>query len=331
MQRIYMKVSIITPTYNRGNLIAHTLESVLNQSYHNIEHIVIDGSSTDNTVDVLERYKKKYHMTYLSRIDKGMYYAINDGISMATGDIIAYLNSDDLYFPWTVQKAVETFQSNRDLDMIYGDSMVWDFITNKIYLNIYAPHRRYWLPMGGVLCQPTVFLRRRVFDRVGYFNTEFKYLADCEFWNRINNHADLLISKVDEVMAIECNHGDTLRETMKNELSKDKNKIAFLYRKKHNNSGLTGWLKLVIYVQREVKIWEFVLRCYLKTNSKRMRWYNFLETYNVRFFFFNYIFCKLFHDRARFSRFSIEEKEKGSAGLCMDKFQNVIRPQPNPP
>lgn len=191
-----LKVSIITPTFNRGNMIKNTIESVCQQLYSNIEYIVVDGGSTDQTIDILDSYRRNGKLTYISRIDQGMYFAINDGVEMATGDIIAYLNSDDLYFPWTVQKAVESFRDNEEVDMVYGDSMVWDLVMGRKYLNIYASYRRYWLAIGGILCQPTVFLRKRVFEKIGYFNTDFKYLADCEFWNRVNSHLDLNISKV---------------------------------------------------------------------------------------------------------------------------------------
>lgn len=292
-------------------MISNTIESVCKQSYTNIEYIIIDGGSTDNTLDILEVYKRRGKLIYISRKDKGMYYAINEGMRMASGDIVAYLNSDDLYFPWTVQKAVEAFQKNKDADMVYGDSMVWDIIKNKKYLNIYASHRRYWLTIGGILCQPTVFLRRQVLERVGFFNTDFKYLADCEFWNRVNNHLDFNISKVDEIMAVECNHDNTFRTTVKSEILKEKNELLSIYGYKDYKKYLSPVIKIITYIQREIKILKFALRASSNNNNcNNISWNNFLGNYIVHFKYLNYILCKLFHNRVKFPRFSIVEKEK---------------------
>lgn len=306
-----LKVSIITPTYNRGHLIENTIRSVLNQSYSNIEYIVIDGQSTDNTVEILESYKNESKLDFISRNDQGMYFAINDGMKMATGDIIAYLNSDDLYFPWTVEKAVNVFMENHKIDMIYGDSMVFDINSNRKYLNIYASHKRYWLPTGGVLCQPTVFLRKHLIEGVGYFNTEYKYLADCEYWLRVNERADLTIQKIDEVMVIECNHNDTFRESFKEDITREKITLLRLFGKQYNvkKSNVT-LLKMISYLQKELKLWRFIFASTLKTNKRDSLWGNFLEHFSISFNFINYILCKKHHDRSRFPRFNIMELRK---------------------
>jgi glycosyltransferase involved in cell wall biosynthesis len=287
----YPKVSIITPSYNRGHLIEDTIRSVLNQTYTKIEYIVVDGMSTDNTVEILEKYREKGVLRYISEKDEGMYYAINKGIRMAHGNIIAYLNSDDRYFPWTVQKAVEVFQKYNEVDMIFGDSYVIDVSTNRTHMNIYASYKKYWLPLGGVICQPTVFLRRGVFDEVGFFNTGFRYLADCEFWHRINNKKNMKIRKVDEVMAMEYNHDGTIRQIFKNEIKSEKDRLTHMYGREY----FGGEIRLfMLRLFRERKLWKFILINLTKKNIHFNSWRNFLTAYNANINLFQYFLHKLY-------------------------------------
>ncbi|HVO67352.1 MAG TPA: glycosyltransferase, partial [Syntrophales bacterium] len=101
------EVLIVTPSFNRAALIEATIESVLKQTYKNMEYIVVDGGSTDGTLEILEKYRKEGKLKYISEPDNGMYDAINKGFRMASGEILAYLNSDDIYFPWTISTAVD--------------------------------------------------------------------------------------------------------------------------------------------------------------------------------------------------------------------------------
>lgn len=101
--------SIITPTFNRRDFLEINIKSLLNQSYQNFEHIVIDGGSTDGTVELLKKYESQYNMRWISEPDNGIYDAVNKGIKMAKGEIIAYLNSDDFYFPWTLEVVANFF------------------------------------------------------------------------------------------------------------------------------------------------------------------------------------------------------------------------------
>src|ERR1043166_5067752 len=103
-------VSIVTPTMNRSRLLESTLRSVRAQTYPAVEHIVMDGGSSDGTTALLRAYEPTYRMRWQSAPDGGMYYAINEGLRQANGEILAYLNSDDLYFPWTIGVVVEAFR-----------------------------------------------------------------------------------------------------------------------------------------------------------------------------------------------------------------------------
>lgn len=285
----YPKVSIITPTYNRGHLIEDTIKSVLNQTYKNIEYIVVDGMSSDNTVEILKKYRDKGELQYISEKDDGMYYAINKGIKLAHGDIISYLNSDDRYFPWTVQKAVETFQQYREVDMIFGDSLVVDVRNKENRLNIYASFRKYWLPLGGVICQPTVFLRKGVFDKIGLFNNDFKYLADCEFWLRVNISMNMRIRKVDEVMAMEYNHAGTIRQIYQDGIRMEKEKLTRMYGKEYFGIKLR---LLLLWLYKERKLWKLIVRDRTKKIINCNSWNNYLSAYDFKFNLFHYLLRK---------------------------------------
>lgn len=203
-------VSIVTATRNRAELLEWTLRSVHRQSYANIEHIVMDGASTDGTVDLLRQLEAPFNLTWHSKPDTGMYPAINDGLALAKGDILAYLNSDDLYFPWTIEVVVDAFRRNPHADFIFGDALAIDEDTGRQTLYWMPPFDLDFVRRSGFLAQPAVFWRRRVFDEEGGFDETLRYVADCDYWMRMGDHRRFV--KVWEFLAIERNHGDTLRE-----------------------------------------------------------------------------------------------------------------------
>lgn len=118
-------VSIITPSYNQGKFIEETIQSVLNQDYPNIEYIVIDGGSTDNTIDILKKYEGR--LRWISEPDKGQSDAINKGFAMARGSMMAWLNSDDTYLPGTVNKVVDIFCSQTDIGLNIWEGMLYRY------------------------------------------------------------------------------------------------------------------------------------------------------------------------------------------------------------
>ncbi len=113
-------VSIVTPSLNQGRFIQETILSVKDQTYPNIEHIIVDGGSTDGTLDIIKKYEGTYKMRWVSEPDSGQSDAINKGWRMAKGEILAYLNSDDTYMPWAVETAVELFSEHPDVAIIVG-------------------------------------------------------------------------------------------------------------------------------------------------------------------------------------------------------------------
>lgn len=178
-------VSVVTPSLNMSVLIGETLESVLGQDYPHVEYLVVDGGSTDGTVEVLRRYASR--LRWVSEPDAGQAAAINKGWRMTRGEVIAWLNADDLYRPGAIQEAVAFLEAHPDVDMVYGDC---DFIDASGRLIGTYPARP-WdyaeLVRRAVnfVPQPAVFLRRRVLETVGYLNEGLHYAMDFEYWLRL--------------------------------------------------------------------------------------------------------------------------------------------------
>ena len=156
-------VSIITPSYNQGKFIRATVESVLSQDYLNIEYIVVDGASTDDTLSILNEYKDRLQL--ISEPDNGQTDAINKGIRRAKGSITAYLNSDDIYPPGAISRVVHEFQQAPDTDFIYGDFYAID-ADGKVFDKIKSISfdRKILLYDANYISQPASFYRKRLFE-----------------------------------------------------------------------------------------------------------------------------------------------------------------------
>ena len=175
-------VSIVTPSYNQDRYLAKTIESVLNQSYPNIEYIVIDGGSQDQSVDIIKRYQDQ--ITYwISEPDRGQTDAINKGFSRAKGDIYAWLNSDDTYEEEAVAEAVSFLQSHPDIGMVYGDA---NFINSdgKVIGKFTAKQTSYnRLRRGGVyIPQQAAFWRGKLWHQVGPLDQNLYFAMDYDLW-----------------------------------------------------------------------------------------------------------------------------------------------------
>ena len=183
-------ISIITPSYNQGRFIRQTIDSVLGQSYKNVEYIVIDGGSTDETVKILKSYGDK--IKWISEKDKGQGDAINKGMKIARGEIVAYLNSDDYYLPGTLERVADFFVKNIREKWLSGDYLIVDangkpmqsFVT--FYKNLWKTFpRKNALKITNYVCQPATFWKRDVFEKIGYFDQSYRYVMDYDFWMRL--------------------------------------------------------------------------------------------------------------------------------------------------
>jgi glycosyltransferase involved in cell wall biosynthesis len=183
------KISIITPSYNQGKYINRTIKSVLDQNYPNLEYIVMDGGSTDNTVNILKKYSGK--IIWESEKDKGQADAINKGLKIATGDIVAYLNSDDTYEPGTFLKVAHFFLKNPQEQFLYGQGKHID--EQDRYIEDYPNGQENYLFLHEQckICQPAAFWKRDLIDDIGYFDSSLKYAMDYDYWIRISKKYNL--------------------------------------------------------------------------------------------------------------------------------------------
>jgi glycosyltransferase involved in cell wall biosynthesis len=180
-----MKISIITVCYNSGKTIAHTLRSVAVQSFKDVEHIIIDGESTDNTLEIITA-AGNHVFKVVSEPDKGIYDAMNKGIRLATGDIVGILNSDDFYANQYVLENIANsfYESTADLlfaDLEYVQRHNIDKVVRYYSGASFTPSRLAW---GWMPPHPTVFVRREVYERYGLFRTDYRIAADYELMAR---------------------------------------------------------------------------------------------------------------------------------------------------
>jgi glycosyltransferase involved in cell wall biosynthesis len=184
-------VSIVIPSYNQAAFLERTIKSALDQDYPYLEHILVDGGSTDNSIEIIKKYGDQLAW-WVSEKDNGQGDAINKGMGHAKGEIVAWLNSDDCYLPAAVSAAVEAFEANPDAVMVYGDMLAID--ENEIVTNTfrYSP-----LTLEDFLCfqiigQPAVFMRHEAFKKVNGLDLNFHCLLDHHLWIRLAAHGKMV-------------------------------------------------------------------------------------------------------------------------------------------
>jgi glycosyltransferase len=198
-----MKISVITACYNSAETIADTLKSVTEQSYSDIEYILIDGASTDNTLSIAEQYKNRITCIESGK-DGGIYFALNKGLSLATGDIIAFLHADDVYAHKDVLAHVAAEFKRSGADSLYGDlnyvdrndlsKVIRRWVSGSYSKNLF---RKGWMPP-----HPSFFLRRTCYEKHGNFNTGFKTAADYELMLRMLHVKKVSVTYLPEVLVL---------------------------------------------------------------------------------------------------------------------------------
>ncbi len=179
-------VSVVTPSLNQGGFIEETIKSVLSQDYSKIEHIVVDGGSTDSTTDILAHFEGR--IRWVSEPDRGQADAVNKGFSMARGEILGWLNSDDTYLPGAISTVAEYFARHPEVVMVYGDAYFIDRdgrITGEYSTEQFRFER---LAESCYICQPTVFIRAEVFKKIGDLNVDLQTCMDYDYWIRIGKY-----------------------------------------------------------------------------------------------------------------------------------------------
>lgn len=194
------KITVVTPSYNQGQFLEETILSVIKQDYPNLEYIVIDGESTDDSVDIIKKYES--YLSYrISEPDSGQSNAINKGFRKATGKIVTWLCSDDTYFPGTLIKVGTFMAQNPEIYVIYGDVAAINaegkVITATRSLNF---SRLGLLSRSGSIPQPASFFRKKVLDRIGYLDENIEYCMDYEFFLRAA-YAGCKFQRIPETLA----------------------------------------------------------------------------------------------------------------------------------
>jgi glycosyltransferase involved in cell wall biosynthesis len=188
------KLSVITPSFNQGRYIERTIRSVLDQGYPNLEYVIVDGGSTDETVEIIRRYEDRLAW-WVSEPDEGQSEAINKGIERTSGEIVAYINSDDYYLPGAFERAIAAFErtgaswvAGGALDVEEGDPprklRVWR-PKPPSYCEGLIKGRHWWLLVPWHVPQPSSFWRRELFERFGPFRADMHYAFDAEFMLRL--------------------------------------------------------------------------------------------------------------------------------------------------
>jgi glycosyltransferase involved in cell wall biosynthesis len=211
-------VAIVTPSFNQAEFLPRTIESVLNQTYPNIDYIVVDGDSTDGSVEILRSYGERFRWT--SKPDRGQSHAINKGFAQADGEILTYLNSDDVLLPRAVETAVRYFQEHPDWDLVYGRAAFVDERDTVIGSFPPAHYSFERLMHQCCICQPAAFWRASIARRVGLFNESLSYAMDYEYWIRVDR-ANGRIVHIPEHLAWSRIHAGTKTETARRQFSKE--------------------------------------------------------------------------------------------------------------
>lgn len=182
--QIFPTVTVVTPSYNQGRFIRETIESVLSQDYPAVEYTVIDGDSTDETVSILKSYGSR--ISWVSEPDRGQSEAINKGWKRATGEIVAWLNSDDIYLPGAISTAVTYLQNHPDVALIYGDGFHISQDGTSLGRFPSEPFSADRLKETCFIAQPATFVRRSVIEQVGFIRDSLRYCMDYDLWIRIS-------------------------------------------------------------------------------------------------------------------------------------------------
>lgn len=240
-------ISIITPTYNSGAYLERCIQSIVNQEFDDYEHIIVDGGSTDNTLAIIKKYESLYNIKWISEKDNGMYDAISKGFKMAEGDILCWLNSDDIYMPWTLKVVEHVFQ-NTDIDWCTGvptqinenGEMYFPIKTFVTYPQFCI--RKGWMDGQRLCCiqQESTFWRKSLYDHVDGIDTDYKLAGDYALWVKFSNRTKL--HTVNSVLA-----GFRVHEGQKSE-----NRLAYC----NEAHRLTGVEKII----NKLKIYKIINR-----------------------------------------------------------------------
>jgi GT2 family glycosyltransferase len=211
-------VSVITPSFNQARYLEATIQSVLAQEYPRIEYIIIDGASTDGSVDTIKKYETRLAY-WVSEKDSGQAEAINKGLARGTGEIVAWLNSDDYYGPGAVSSVVKVFEEHPNVLMVYGDMLAVDDQGQAINVLKYKQVSLEDLLCFQIIGQPAVFFRREAYEKAGGLDPTFHFLLDHHLWIRIAQQGQIL--HVPQILASARYHAEAKNRAKASEFGRE--------------------------------------------------------------------------------------------------------------
>ncbi|WP_439559422.1 glycosyltransferase family 2 protein [Dyadobacter sp.] len=252
----YPKLTIITPSYNQAAFLERTILSVLNQNYPNLEYIIVDGGSTDASVEVIKKYEK-YLTWWVSEKDKGQVDAINKALRRATGDYISFQNSDDVYFPGTFERFGKAATSY-NADILYGDLFMIstdDEVTEILKTTSYSFDSQ--ILEGMQIHNQSLFFRRKLVEQYGLFDESYRFAFDYEFVTRYTSHSQTTTRKIDGLGGALRVHEDAKSSTIAHVGAEEHKRVQELYISRNSSAALN---KIKYLWCRVRKIAYFVLR-----------------------------------------------------------------------
>lgn len=213
----YPKITIITPSYNQSKYLEKTILSVLNQNYPNLEYMIIDGGSTDGSVEIIKKYKK-YLAYWVSEKDNGQTNAINKGLKKATGELVAWQNSDDIYMPGAFTKVAKYFLKKTTAEVFFGNFCLMDSFDNIIRDIRFTPFSFKCSLMEGIgISNQAAFWKRELFEKYGYLSTSLEFAMDFEWWLRLG-HKNVKFYFIKEYLGCLRIHSETKSSTILKEI-----------------------------------------------------------------------------------------------------------------
>lgn len=183
------RISVVTPSYNQGRFLEETIRSVLLQGYPNLEYIIIDGGSTDNSVEIIKKYQP-YLAYWVSEADKGQAHAINKGLKISTGSILGWVNSDDLYARGTLKKIAQTFQRSKSCTLVHGNRIL---LNENSKVTGFSPLLPFDPKTNSYnISSETTFWRREAMEKVGLLKESLQFAMDLEFFSRLYLYGQFL-------------------------------------------------------------------------------------------------------------------------------------------
>ncbi|THJ19982.1 MAG: glycosyltransferase [Nitrospira sp. CG24E] len=244
-------VSIVTPSYNQGQFIEETIRSVLLQGYPNLEYAVIDGGSTDGSLNVIKKYER-FLSFWVSERDEGQAQAINKGWKRARGEVLGWINSDDIYLPGAVTKAVSYLADHQQVGMVYGEGYHID-VDGRI-VERYPTEKFDADRLGDTcyICQPTTFIRRSVMEKVGPVDESLRFCMDYDLWIRISQQS--VIDYLSDYFAHSRLHEES--KTIKQAVPRAREALDMLYRHYRSVPPLKvgGYARAILATQQNRKI-----------------------------------------------------------------------------